>query len=230
MKQCDLISKRWDAEYASGKYANEKPVKFVQNIISTLKKSRDSILGLRGLYVGCGNGRNYVPLASSGLNLLGIDVSAVAIQDLSQKNPSLSENLFCKDFEDFESDVLFDYVIAIQIFQHGTVSEISKYFDKASSLLKPGGLLFLRVNSNSTEIYFKHTVIETNVHGGFTINYDEGPKKGLNIHFFAQKELEKYLLYRNFKLVSEPIEDSTLRIPPKTGTWSQWEIISEKNK
>ena len=33
-----------------------------------------------GLYIGCGNGRNYVPLVEAGLDLVGLDVSATAIR------------------------------------------------------------------------------------------------------------------------------------------------------
>ena len=226
MGKGDLVSKRWDAEYESGRYANEEPVNFVKTIVSMLEGSGRS---LRGLYVGCGNGRNYVLLASSGLNILGIDISAAAIGDLSRRHPSLSGKLLCKSLADFEPRGLFDYVVAIQVFQHGTESEVSRHFDRVSCLLKAGGLLFLRVNSASTKIYLRHTVVEKNMHGGLTVRYDEGPKRGLDIHFFSQAELEARLLRRGFRIVSGPSEDSVLRAPPKTGTWSQWEIVSKKS-
>ena len=221
-----MVSERWDAEYESGRYANEEPVRFVKTIVSMLEGSGRS---LRGLYVGCGNGRNYVPLASSGLNILGIDISAAAIGDLSRRHPSFSGRLLCKSLADFEPRGLFDYIVAIQVFQHGTESEVSKHFDRVSCLLKAGGLLFLRVNSASTEICLRHTVVEKNMHGGLTVRYDEGSKRGLDIHFFSQAELEAHLLRRGFRIVSGPSEDSVLRAPPKTGTWSQWEIVSEKS-
>ncbi len=226
MGQGNLASRRWDAEYGGGRYANEEPVNFVKTIMSALEVSGRS---LRGLYVGCGNGRNYVPLAGSGLNILGIDISAAAIGDLSRRHPSLSGKLLCKSLADFEPRGLFDYVVAIQVFQHGAESDVSRHFDSVSCLLKAGGLLFLRVNSASIEICLRHTVVEKNMHGGFTVRYEEGPKKGLDIHFFSQAELEAHLLRRNFELVSGPSEDSVLRAPPKTGTWSQWEAVSRKN-
>jgi hypothetical protein len=33
----------------------------------------------RGLYIGCGNGRNYIPLSEAGLDLTGLDISVTAI-------------------------------------------------------------------------------------------------------------------------------------------------------
>jgi hypothetical protein len=64
-------SASWDAEYASGRYEEEPPVRFTADIIAAAK-SRN----LRhGLYVGCGNGRNFAPMNDAGLNLLGLDIS-----------------------------------------------------------------------------------------------------------------------------------------------------------
>ena len=218
-------SRRWNKEYKSGRYNNEPPVNFVKKITDVLEKNPHHSKGV-GLYVGCGNGRNYIPLADLGLNIIGIDISNVAIDELIKKNSTYSDKLSCQDFENFHSEKLFDYIIAIQVFQHGTQKEISKYFEKASSLLKSGGLLFLRVNSVSTDIYFKHITTETNNHGGITIRYVEGPKKDLDIHFYSREELD--VLCTDFDYITPPYEDMTKRDSPKTGTWSQWELILQK--
>jgi hypothetical protein len=47
----------WDAEYAAGRYDDELPVAFVNDIIVAAKR-----IGVdHGVYIGCGNGRSYVP-------------------------------------------------------------------------------------------------------------------------------------------------------------------------
>ena len=57
----------WDTEYAAGRYSGEPPVAFTGDILAAALQA-----GLtRGLYIGCGNGRNYLPLVAGGLGLSG---------------------------------------------------------------------------------------------------------------------------------------------------------------
>ncbi len=224
MQKDSIVSQRWDEEYERGRYENEPPTKFVGTIMQTLdslEKSNGS-----GLYVGCGNGRNYVPLIAHGLDIFGIDISAAAIDRLKQRATESANRLECVGFLDFNSALLFDYIIAIQVFQHGTWDEISKYFAKTSGLLKSDGLLFLSVNSVSTDIYHKHTIVEETSFDGKTVLYTEGPKKDINIHFYSRQELD--VLSKEFEYVILPYENKTIRTIPGAGTWSQWELVLRK--
>ena len=224
MNQIDkaLVSSRWDAEYRQGRYLGEPPVPFVERIIATLQARQTG--KSTGLYVGCGNGRNYLPLIDSGLQLYGLDLSGESLRQLAARRPSLTESLFHSNFLDFDNPRTFDYLIAIQVFQHGTCADVARYFAQVKSLLSPGGLFFLRVNSASTEIHRSHTVIEGNEPGGVTIRYEVGPKQGLPIHFYTRDELLE-LTQGDFDVVEEPREDVTVRTPPETGSWIQWEGI-----
>ncbi len=49
---------------------------------------------------------------------------------------------------------------------------------------------------------------------------------GLDIHFYSRRELDG--LCADFEYVVPPCEQMTKRDGPKTGTWSQWEIILQK--
>ena len=222
MKKNSVTSQRWNKEYKDGRYRDDSQIEFVRRIKETLEKTPDISKGA-GLYIGCGNGRNYIPMADSGLNVFGIDISKVAITQLSEKRPGLADKLQCVDFIDFDSRKSFDYIISIQVFQHGTQERVKKYFEKVLKMLKPEGLLFLRVNSVSTEIHFKHNVHQRNSNGGLTIQYLEGPKKDLYIHFYSRQELDE--ICENFECVTPLYENTMKRIPPKTGTWSQWELV-----
>lgn len=71
-------------------------------------------------------------------------------------------------------DSLFGYVIAIQVFQHGPEAMVRSMIARTTGLLKDGGLLFVRVNSASTEVYHPHEVIEKTESGGFTVRYTAG--------------------------------------------------------
>ncbi|WP_419162909.1 class I SAM-dependent methyltransferase [Candidatus Palauibacter sp.] len=220
-----LVSARWDAEYRNGRYAGEPPLPFVDKILATIRAS--SLAERRGLYIGCGNGRNYLPLVRSGLHLYGLDLSAEALRQLAAREPALSTRLICADFRTFVSRRRFSYVIAIQVFQHGVAADVARYFAGVGSLLSPGGLFFLRANAASTQVRRPHTVIEQNDFGGFTIRYEAGPKQGLPVHFFARDELHA-LARDDFAFVAQPHEDVTVRTPPETGHWVQWEAICER--
>lgn len=226
MSKTGLISKSWDREYAAGRYDGEGPSEFARGIPETIRKEMD--LGIaKGLYIGCGNGRNYIPLSDAGLRITGIDVSQVAVDKISQKAPRYSSNVMCKSFEDYMPKRLFDFVIAIQVFQHGAQKDIDANFDKVARMIKPGGLFFFSVNSSSTDIYHRHSVIERGHSGSITIQYSEGPKKGLHIHFFSRKEIDDH--FRGWEYVEGPHERTTMRSSPEKGRWAQWEAVMRKN-
>lgn len=217
-----LVSARWDTEYRQGRYADEPPLPFTAEILATLRAS--SLAESKGLYIGCGNGRNYLPLARSGLRLFGLDLSAEALRQLAARESAKPARLICADFREFASQHRFGYVIAIQVLQHGVAADVSKYFSRVRSLLSLGGLFFLRVNAASTQVRWPHTVIERNELGGFTVLYEAGPKRGLPVHFYARDELLA-LTRDGFALLAEPREDVAVRTPPEAGRWVQWEAI-----
>jgi SAM-dependent methyltransferase len=196
----------------------------VRRIVETLRETANDT-GI-GLYVGCGNGRNYLPLVDAGLDLIGLDISPEAIRHLRARRPTLpAQRLICDDFLRFQPSIRhFDYVIALQVFQHGADADAAAYVAKVAALLRPGGFVFLRVNSVSTQIYHAHTVVERNAFDGITIRYDDGPKRGMLIHFYSDVELRERLNVA-FAPVLEPHEDVTVRAAPKAGSWAQWETI-----
>ena len=224
----DRLSQAWDASYREGRYGAEPPLGFTADIIRELKRN-PSVMNGRGLYAGCGNGRNYVPLMEAGLDVVGLDVSRVALNQLSRGLPRCSALLHHGDFLDYLQDAPFQYVIAIQVFQHGDMSRARQYFAKASSLLERGGLLFLRVNASDTQVHHGHDVIEKNDTGGFTVRYNEGPKKGLDVRFFSKEDLFDLVGTNGMSAVNELKNVTAKRLPPCTGSWSQWEMIARKD-
>ena len=223
----DLIGQRWDEEYQHGRYGGEPPIPFIAEILKILHatgRSRDA-----GLYVGCGNGRNYLPLVDAGANLHGIDIAPAAIRSLLARRPAQKLPVLVGDFRSYRPEKRFGYLIAIQVFQHGTEGDAGQYFTNVAAVLRDEGFFFLRVNSCSTEMFHRHTLIERNEHGGFTIRYEDGPKRGLPVHFYARDELLAKGA-RDFELVSGPREDVTKRAPPKTGSWAQWEVVWRRRR
>jgi len=70
-------------------------------------------------------------------------------------------------------------------------------------------------------------VEERNRFGGLTIRYDEGPKAGLGVHFYARDELLD-LTRDRFRPLAGPREVVMRRDPPKRGSWAQWEGVWQK--
>ena len=219
-------ARSWDAEYRGGRYAAAPPLPFVGAVLDVLG-ARPDIRATAGLYVGCGNGRNWVPLADAGLDLWGLDVSAEALRQLAGRRPALAGRLLLGDFRAFAPPAPFAYLIAIQVFQHGTAADAAAYLARAAALLPPGGLLFLRVNAARTEVFHRHEVVERSAGDGFTVRYLEGPKTGLAVHFYGREELAA-LTAPAFRCVHGPREDVIPREPPKTGAWAQWEAVYER--
>jgi SAM-dependent methyltransferase len=215
------VSDRWDEEYRGGRYVGDEPLAFVDAIAAAVYAHRPP--GELGLYIGCGNGRNYIPLVARGLDLIGIDVSHVAITQLAQCAPARAGRLIHGDITALPAGSKFGTVIGIQVFQHGCEADAHAHIRGALDLLRPGGVFCVRVNAAGTQVEHAHTVVETNPAGGFTIEYQQGPKNGLLVHFFARSELERLL--RDLDPVAPLSLDRTYRQPAARDYWDQWEGI-----
>lgn len=215
------VESRWDDEYREGRYEGESPVAFVQDIVDAARIHRPPTDV--GLYIGCGNGRNYVPLVEAGLDLIGIDVSRRAVEQLSARLPDRASRLIHGGVSALPPGSTFGTVIGIQVFQHGTESEAYAHVRAAIDLVVLGGLFCVRVNAVGTEIEYAHTVLPGDTGSGLTIRYDDGPKRDLAVHFFARDEIER--LTDRLVPVLPPRLHRTLRETPSAGHWDQWEGI-----
>lgn len=222
--QAPTVASRWDDEYQAGRYVGERPVEFVDAIAAAVRDRRpaDDV----GLYIGCGNGRNYVPLVEEhGMDLVGLDVSGAAIEKLRARLSGRGERLVHGDISNLPAGMRFGTVIGIQVFQHGTRVEAHAHLNAAIDLLLPGGLLCVRVNAAGTQIERRHEVVERNDQGGFTVRYEDGPKVGLFVHFFGEVEIEA--LTAKLTAVASLRRHRTERPAPGRGYWDQWEGIWE---
>jgi hypothetical protein len=143
------------------------------------------------VYIGCGSGRNYVPLVEAGLDLVGIDVSGNAIAQLADRMPTRRGPLVVGGLEAIRPRTTFPAVLGIQVFQHGDRRLAHGHIRAARNLVADGGLLCIRVNAVGTDVVFPHDVVERGEDGGFTLRYLDGPKRGLEIHFFEREELAR---------------------------------------
>ena len=215
-----IIADLWDAKYTAGMYVGESPLPFTETILEELDKNPE-IRSRRGLCVGCGNGRNYIPLSKAGLDLVGLDMSEVGLKQIATYEPSLEPKLVRANF--LEHGGRFGYVIAIQSFQHGTRSVSERYFHHAASMLERGGLMFVRVNSTETTIMFPHQILEES-DAGFTVLYLEGPKRGIHVRFYTREGLLGVVREAGLSVVRGPVSVAS-REGERARPWNQWEIV-----
>jgi SAM-dependent methyltransferase len=218
------VSDAWDRAYEAGRYRGEPPVAFVEDILRAAREG--GLQGGPGLYIGCGNGRNYVPLVGGGLDLLGLDVSPGAIAQLARRTPERRSRLLVGDLAAIRRTTRFPVVIGIQVFQHGDRRRAHEHIRSAEGLVAPGGLLCVRVNAVGTDVVPAHDVVERGEDGSFTVRYLEGAKRGLDVHFFSRAELESLLASVFDPVPVLPLRPQvTWRTLPETGQWTQWEAI-----
>jgi SAM-dependent methyltransferase len=210
----------WEAEYASGRYLDEPPVAFVDDIVRASRATSR----MRGLYIGCGNGRNFMPLLAAGMDLVGLDISLTALQQLGTRLAPRRGLLICGEIRSLNPSAVFDVIVAIQVFQHGSRAETHRHIRDAQRRVAPGGLMCVRVNSTATDVFPAHDVVGRGDDGSFTVQYREGAKMGLDVHFFSEPEL-RTLFAEAFTPALDPREQVTIRTPASLGQWTQWEGI-----
>ncbi|MGW2346668.1 class I SAM-dependent methyltransferase [Streptomyces sp. NPDC001661] len=215
-------SASWDAEYRRGRYEDEPPVGFVDDIVRAAQCLPPDA---QGLYVGCGNGRNYLPLRAAGLNLTGLDISPAALASLAKRSPADAPHLVHGAVTDLPADQLFHLVVGIQVFQHGNRATAHAHLRAALDRIRTGGLFCIRVNAVGTDVRPDHEITEEAPDGGFSVRYLEGSKQGLEIHFFSLPELTALLPHDQFAPVLAPRIHQTQRPMKDLGQWSQWEAI-----
>jgi SAM-dependent methyltransferase len=213
----------WDAEYAAGRYQGEAPVAFVEDVLKAAAEQGPE--RTRGVDVGSGNGRNLRSFLAAGIDMIGLDISQVAIDQLREEMPERAESLICGDISALPSGMRFGLVVAIQVFQHGDRAGAHAEVRRAQDIVEPGGLLAVRVNSVQTDLWPEHEIVQEHVASeGLTLKYLAGPKEGLLIHFFDEAELAG-LFAEEFQVVLPPRVMSQPRQAPKPGQWSQIEAI-----
>ena len=211
----------WDAEYAAGRYVDDPPVGFVDDIVAEAKDAGAD----RGLYIGCGNGRNYIPLTEAGLDLTGLDISATAIAQLARRLPGRGDRLVTGDLSGLPGGQRFPLVAAIQVMQHGTRAQAHSLLAQSLDRVAAGGLYAIRVNAVGTDVHHGHEVTERDADGSYSVRYTQGPKAGLTVHFWAARELDRAMSAAGFDPVLALRPQATWRQARNQGLWVQWEGI-----
>ncbi|MBN2517257.1 MAG: class I SAM-dependent methyltransferase [Candidatus Altiarchaeota archaeon] len=163
----------------------------ISYFVDFLKKSNAIVQG-RLLDLGCGNGRNSIPLAKMGLEVYGIDFIPSALSMFVEKAASegvddkvhliegeLGKPLpYQKDFFDFSMDITsFDNLLK--------KSEIEVYISELGRVLKKGGL-FLIQSFSKNDGYYGPLLGDSDMKGKGIV-YDKN--SGIRTKIYSQDDL-----------------------------------------
>lgn len=143
-------SKIWNKEYSNPKLVsnNIEPQAFALRFFRYLRKKKMKWQDMRVLDLGTGNGRNAIHLARLGANVVGIDVSDVAI-GFAKKNIA-GEDLII-DFRVTNMGERYDFVddqfnVIIDATSSNSLNETERevYLSEVYRVLASGGYFFVR--------------------------------------------------------------------------------------
>ncbi len=109
----------------------------------------------RVLDAGCGVGRQLLPLAHQGFQVVGVDREAAALRLLKENlaAAALPAALLLADLRQLPAaDGRFDLVVSINVINHGDAATFRDYCRELDRVLKSGGHLFINVSPRSFAI------------------------------------------------------------------------------
>ena len=210
----------WDAEFSKGRYVESAPIGFVDEIVAAAFAAGID----HGLYVGCGNGRNYRPLVAAGLDRIGLDVSPVAIQQLTARMPERASRLVTGDLSALPAGETYPLVVAIQVLHHGDREQSHRLLADTVARVGPGGMLAIGIETVGTDVYERHEVLERAEDGSYTIRYLESSGE-LVTHFRTVRGVHLELAAAGLvpQMLMQP--RSAWRTPPERGQTLELEGI-----
>ncbi len=212
-----LVGEFWDGEYVEGRLDGLPPDDFVDDILGAARDC--GLLPGPGLYIGPGTGRNYFPLVAGGLDLVGVDVSAVGLDAIRARAPERADRLVHGTLDALPAGQSFPVVVGLNVFHHGTREFAHAHIRAALERVVPGGLFCVRVAAAGARASRPHEVVGRHDDGSVTLRYlsDDPDSPGLYAHFFGESEIRSLLA--DFEPVVPLTADD---VDPATGESSGW--------
>jgi ubiquinone/menaquinone biosynthesis C-methylase UbiE len=163
---------------------NKGPADFIDEFLEYLQKAKGKVV----LDLGSGPGINAAYMHSRDFEVIGIDLSEKVVEFARSMYPDIDFRLGDMTELPFPANS-FDGILASYSLIHLTKDVIGSVLARLYEILKPGGVIYLSVQSgNSTQGFFSHPSIP-------------GDQVFLNI--FAREEIFTLLLERGFEVASQ---------------------------
>ncbi len=164
----------WDTEYKTRSFmSGTKPQKSVVKFAKLIKKARRELVasgdlvesdfsGLKVLDLGCGEGKNALYFAERGAEVVGIDISRVAIESARQSAREAGLSGLASFTVGSMGEVLpytdesFDIALDVTSSNALSTEERFVYLSEVSRVLKSGGRLFVRALCKDGDTNAKH--------------------------------------------------------------------------
>ncbi|MET1415739.1 bifunctional 2-polyprenyl-6-hydroxyphenol methylase/3-demethylubiquinol 3-O-methyltransferase UbiG [Roseibium sp. HPY-6] len=117
-------------------------------------KAADAFKGLRFLDIGCGGGLLSEPMARLGADVVGADPSEtnIKIARLHMESSGLEIDYRAQTAEDLAAaGETFDVVLNMEVVEH--VADVPLFLEATSSMVRPGGLMFIATINRTLKAY-----------------------------------------------------------------------------
>lgn len=205
MRCYTLLMKQWNKVYREKidkyKYYNVVlPHEDISKVERFFRKNKVS----RVLDLGCGVGRNMIPLIEKGYSLSGIDIAEDGVRKLETilEEKKLKADLYIGNILKklpFDNNY-FDAIISVQVLQHGTEGQILNTISEIKRIIRPKGFIFITLCGRISNGHIRHCLVKTaKIIAPRTYQPTKGDETGLT-HFIYNKALIKKH-YRDFKIL-----------------------------
>lgn len=133
------MNEHYDKAYRTPDYFGAEPSELLEKYAELLPE------GCRVLDVGVGQGRNALALARRGCEVLGVDTSRTAVDQVNRlaKKDKLPLEARLQDFMTYEPDRAFDAVLCFGLFPELDLRGCASLVGRLHHWTRPGGVLFL---------------------------------------------------------------------------------------
>ena len=180
----------------------------------------------RVLDLGCGAGRNLVPLAAEGFQAIGVDHSPAGIAECRsrlEKN-GLAATLHCAEMIDLPfTDNSLDGVIAFNSIYHGPASQLRHIAASLHAKLRPGGRGFITLPSRENRMYGKGELVEPHTYinpGMFASVLPNDGERGIPHYFCSEADIQSFFAgYEILSLAHSELHLASVRSPGEPVNW-----------
>jgi len=142
----------------------------------------------KALDIGAGEGRNSLYLAKSGFSVCAVEPSVLGVEKIKERarESSLDLKVVNADYLSFESDDIYDFILAGTSIDHMESDSLEKVFTKLKKSLNKNGVVYI--------------VVFTEDDPGALKKYDEASECADFIkHYFKKDELREY--FNDFEIL-----------------------------
>jgi len=211
----------WDEIFRSGAFPLEEPDRALGQLCALFNGR-----GFRRICdLGCGTGRNSVPLARNGFETHGIDLSAEGLGRSSRRarDAGLEFVLVRGDMRGIpHANSSFDAVICIYAIYHGTLRDIEVTVSEIGRVLRAGGLAYVTFQTLRSHKYGQGREIEADT---FVQDFDPDcpQESGIPHHFSSEGEVRQIM--KAFSVMELELEE----FRTDDGVMhSHWQVLAEK--